>query len=62
MTAKQVLNRIRDFLAAMYGLQSYDEAQFQREVQAVLQPTEGEGEGTAEHKRMKTHRKDFWRR
>jgi len=48
MTAKQVLDRVRDFLAAMYGLQGYNEAQFRREVRAVLQSPEGKREQAAD--------------
>jgi len=38
MTWRRLLTAVRGFLAAMYGWQSYDEAQFRQQVRAILRP------------------------
>jgi hypothetical protein len=38
MTWRRLLAAVRDFLTSLYGWQSYDEAQFQQQVRAILRP------------------------
>jgi len=53
MTWKRLLAAVRDFLASMYGWQSYDEAQFQQQVRTILRPPGYKEEHPAENSRIK---------